>query len=192
LDLVATLKKASNIALCILLIMLIWLCVSALARVTIGKRTVTYTRLPLANFELVSSIPQKGTYVESYGVDVKFAESAYWNVRSFLGADSIVTPVKIYVAKPRIYTGIGYLHGVLVNGLYLNDTLVYNGDLFILIHELAHHFYAHMQPHLQKETYAKLVEMYFRLAETNKNLNKQIYELQELLKDRVKQNAYRS
>lgn len=129
-------------------------------------------------------------HVESYGVASGFAESAYWNVRSFLGADSIVTPVKIYVAKPRVSTGIGYVQGILVNGLYLNDTLVYNGDIFILIHELAHHFYTHMQPQLQKETYAKLVEMYFRLAETNKNLNKQIYELHELLKDRVKQNAY--
>jgi hypothetical protein len=145
--------------------------------------------LDLSKFKMVECTPQIGVYTETCGVSSKLADSVYWNVREFLGTTSVSDPIKIYVAKPIVFTGIGYYDGVLINGAYLNNVIVYNGNIYILIHEMAHHFYRHKEPRQQEEIYARLVELHFILTDNNRFLSEQNNELQELLKDKVRNNA---
>lgn len=130
-------------------------------------------RIDINSLDTISIEEQKSKHVVSYGVDPLKVEDYYKTFQIFFNAKNINATVYVYACKPQFPKGqIGKdpLTGVLYYGAFKTnvpdgkDIIVYNGDDTILIHEMVHFFFRHMNRYDQSEMLAQLTVKYFGLS----------------------------
>lgn len=149
-----------------------------------GKRF----RVELNDHLLVSTeVTGETEHIIGYGIDVEKAEAIYKSVQRFLSAKYANPRVKIYLANTldNNTNSIGYLYtGVHYTGINLHkpigtDIIIYNGEDWILFHELVHLFFNSMKREHRTEALAqtstKLVQLRFKNQELQKACN-EIYQ----------------
>lgn len=115
----------------------------------------------LKEFSVVAT-PSYGAHTTAYNVDSVLTDREYKLVRVILGTGRINERVTIIrVADKRDDGSIGDLEGAPVVGLYVNNVIVYDGDLLTLRHELAHFFYEKVRERDKSEVFAQLLEKVF-------------------------------
>ena len=126
-------------------------------------------RLSPKRNDLVSLEKQETEHIIMYGGDHELAEEIYKELQLVLRAFYVNKRVKIYVAKPKWGNGIGYTRGILYAGIYRHsyfgpDTIIYNGNLSTLVHELIHVFTYNMKDAHTSEILARMIPKYQELA----------------------------
>jgi len=163
-------------------ILVILFCYSILLYINPGKRF----RIELKDYNLVSTkVTQETDHIISYAADAETAEQMYGVLKKFFSADKVNSKVRIYLAETlddpptaigKFYNG-RYHAGVNLDKLIGKDIIIYNGDEWVLFHELVHFFYNHMRNAHNNEAMAQITTNLFQLQTKHKSLKEAYNEI---------------
>lgn len=133
-----------------------------------GKRF----RIEVNDHNLVSTkVTEETEHIIAYGADAETAEEMYKSIRRLFSANKVNHKVRIYLAIPL--EGKGKAIGKFPNGTYyvgLNldkligkDIIIYNGEEWVLFHELVHFFYNHIKKAHSNEALAQFTTNFVKL-----------------------------
>ena len=114
-------------------------------------------------------------HIIACGLEAEDAERLYAFVWQMLGLRPVPVKIELYKIKPNSFGAIGYLGGAPINGLYrpgkvFNDVIMYNGNVYVLIHEFAHYFFEHSNFSQRTEMFAQAIENLVMLRDTQTTL----------------------
>ena len=151
-------------------------------------------RIELNNHALVSTeVTGETEHIIGYGIDVEKAEGIYKSVQRFFSADYTNPKVKIYLANTikqdtksigKFYTGIYYL-GINLHKLAGTDIIIYNGEDWVLFHELVHLFFNNMKRAHRNEALAQVSTKFVQLQFKNQQLQKACNEIYQKYRARI-------
>lgn len=131
----------------------------------------------------MSTVPQVSKHVVGYGVDIQEVEQAYVQLQAFLAMPNINRVVYVYRAIPIANDGaigtivipdVRYVGVYKQNAITGQDVIIYNGDIIVLYHELAHFFFAHAKTYQNSELFAQLLVFDLTLATENLIMRRQL------------------
>lgn len=160
-----------------------------------GKRF----RVELKDHNLVSTeITKETEHIIAYGADAETAEQMYQVLKKFFSANKVNNKVKIYLAIPleddvrvigKFYNNVYYV-GIHLGTLIGKDTIIYNGEEWVLFHELVHFFYSHMKKTHNNEAMAQVTTSFFQLQVKHQSLEGAYNEIYARYKSRVLSEIY--
>ena len=176
-------------------ILVVLFCYSILLYMNPGKRF----RIELKDHNLVSTkVTQETEHIISYAADAEMAEQMYGVLKKFFSADKVNGKVRIYLAKAlndpplaigKFYNGT-YYAGVNLDKLVGKDIIIYNGEEWVLFHELVHFFYNHMKNAHNNEAMAQVTTSLFKLQTEHKSLEGAYNEIYAKYRARILSEIY--
>lgn len=136
-------------------------------------------KLNLDQHNIISTEAEVTYHTVAYGVSGEKTEQAYLLVQKAFGAEYVRNKVHIYVARPKYPAGqigedtinnIRYYGVFKRNFPFGKDVIIYDGNDFVLLHELAHFFYSHMKQHHRDEIFATMFQDLAQMQVTFKTL----------------------
>jgi hypothetical protein len=156
-------------------------------------------RLDLDQHNIVSTERQETAHIVGYGIDVNIAEAMYLSLRQLFNASYINKKVYIYKAYPKWDSGqvgedtfnhIKYYGAYQRNFITKQDTIIYNGENVVLLHELCHFFFNNMNNYHRDELFARMSEGFVLLINQQMEFTKLIQKLQlEIRKEAATSNV---